>query len=167
MGKKKTGKRKPAHRAGGCGCGCDCIECTRVDDLVTDDIVDGVHPECCGGAGVAAYRGYLQEVPGGGDLWRLYTNLGLAEYYLLCGRDILAQRKLGDGSVVWVCRDRPVKRVVAGTPDQEIADFMQGEISALWNSAAPDRRPGGDWGGSPANTIAPCPKSKPSTQCGC
>jgi len=161
-----------------CDCGCGArTPCTpRIDALINDDLVDGINPECGDGAGLAPYQGFLQKVPGCSGQCRLYLTLELDDYLLLCDEDIVAQRQRGDGSIVWVRRDRPIKRVRVQTPDQQRMDYLQGEIGDLWGSA-PQGVPARGWGAAPAAaggviggvpwpmTIPPCPASQYYTQC--
>jgi hypothetical protein len=167
-GEEQEAPREREH-AGDCGCGCggDCLDCENDETYVSDDVVDGVYPECCDGAGVEPYVGFLQEVPGCPGMFRLYVTLRLDDYYSFCKDDILARRKYGDRSVVFICRNRPVRRVTVGTPDQDRMDRMEGEIARGWASAAPDRRPAPGATGATTDTVWPCPQSKPRSVCPC
>jgi hypothetical protein len=151
---------RPEKHPGDCGCD----DCGHEEELVPDDLVAGIDPDCAPG-GLVSYTGYLQpdgDCPG---QWRLNLDLGLDDYLLLRHEDIVAQRQTGDVSIVWVRRDRVVKHVRARTPDQHRLDVLEGTILELWRAAAPPTSPSIAARGGPPDSTPPCPQSKPGTWC--
>lgn len=139
--------------------GCGCRKCVRDHAVAPDPLVDGIDPECCGGAGFIVLRGFMAQ--GGAEgLWRLYKDLGMDEYVLLRDEDIVAQRQLSDRSIVWICGDRLIRRVRTGAALQMQRDFLGGAIA---RDAQGDR---GQPGGSPFDGDWDGPQSaKPSKCC--
>jgi hypothetical protein len=117
-----------------CGCGCGC--CVRDHSIAPDPIIEGIDPDCCGGAGLTMLRGVV--APGGADgLWRLYRTWELDEYVLLRDEDIVAQRKQGDTSMIWICGDQPVLWVRVRSASRLQQEFLDGRIARAVGAPRP------------------------------
>jgi hypothetical protein len=112
-----------------CGdCGCGCPDCGPLEPPTEDALVAGLDPDCAGPGGFAVLRGYLGKGKAEGT-WRLYLGLELDRYVLLRDCDIVAQRKAGSGSLVWVKCCTPVRYVRVRTACDLLDDILGGQIA--------------------------------------
>jgi hypothetical protein len=95
--------------------------------VIPDPIIAGIDPDCCGPAGLVVLKGYLGE--GGADgLWRLYRSLTMDEYTLIRDEDIVAQRRVDDESLIWLCGDHVVRWVKVRPAARLQEEFLRGDI---------------------------------------
>lgn len=158
----------PGDAGHGNDCDCGCGDCARDGGVEPDAIVDGIDPECGGSDGLTVFRGFLAQSRVD-DLWRLYLSLGLTDYILLRDKDIVAQRKAGGGSLVWVKARKSVRHVRVRRAKDLQAEFLEGEIARRRGATTgtgggvhPD--PGGE-GGIPPSDSWECPQSAVYTRC--
>jgi hypothetical protein len=147
--------------------GCRCHDCHRTENPEPDDILRGINPDCCGcGAELVVLRGYLAP-DGAPEVWRLYLSLSMNEYLSIADRDIVAQKQVGPGSLVWVCSDSPVRHVRARTGRQIQHDLFDGPIVSRRSREGEDGGADGA-GGYPVPdpyTSFGCPASVKYTRC--